>query len=90
MFLTSGGRSHVIVVQTCSRPSSAAKKSERPPSAPRTRRPLQRQMTAMLPVLQEQAAYDNKDYKYCIRTVCEHEEVPPSQITGEIIGFLAH
>jgi len=29
----------------------------------------------MLPAVQEQAAYDNKDYEYCIRTLCEHEEV---------------
>jgi len=80
----------MVVFQTSSRPSSAAKKSDRPPSAPRARRTLQRQMTSMLPALQEQAAaYDNKDYKYCIRTVCEHEEVyiQPSQITGRFITF---
>ena len=58
--------------QTCSRPSSAAKKSERASSALRSRRPLQRQGTVVLPVVQEHTAFDNN---CCIRTLCEHEEV---------------
>jgi len=67
------------MAQSISRAPSAVKRSDRPPSAQKARRPLQRRVTAVLPLLQDQTqeptSNDGKDCKHCIRTLCEHEEV---------------